>query len=88
MEASPSRASAAGMVRFVVAMDGVDPSLVKALAQGTYVVDPRAVADAIVRRHEDLAEARRLSRVLVSAQLDRQPVLPEDDEPAADADVA
>jgi hypothetical protein len=88
MEASPSRASAAGMVRLVVAMDGVDPALVKALAQGTYVVDPRAVADAIIRRNEDIAEARSLSRVLVAAQLDRQAIVPADDEPAADADVA
>jgi hypothetical protein len=51
-------------------MDNVDPALVKALDEGTYVVDPHAVAEAILRRHERLAEARRLSAVLVAAQVD------------------
>jgi|tagenome__1003787_1003787.scaffolds.fasta_scaffold15134062_2 hypothetical protein len=31
-------------------MEGVDPQVVQAVRQGTYVVDPSAVADAIVRR--------------------------------------
>jgi hypothetical protein len=31
-------------------MEGVDPQVVQAVRQGTYVVDPKAVADAIVRR--------------------------------------
>ena len=30
---------------------GIDPNLARALAEGTYVVDTRAVADAILRRH-------------------------------------
>jgi hypothetical protein len=50
-------------------MDGVDPALLKALEEGTYVVDPRAVAEAIMRRHERMAEVRRLA-VLVAAQLE------------------
>ena len=40
-------------------MEGVDPQLVQAVRQGTYVVDPRAVADAMVRR-----EGRQLGSVL------------------------
>jgi hypothetical protein len=50
-------------------MDGIDPALVKALETGTYVVDPHAVAEAIMRRHERMVEVRRLA-VLVAAQLD------------------
>jgi hypothetical protein len=70
-------------------MDGVDPALLRALEEGTYVVDPHAVADAILRRGERLAEARRLSRVLIAAQIDEPAVGPADlDEPAAGADVA
>jgi hypothetical protein len=89
MEASSARAGTATVIRLFATMDGVDPALLKALEKGTYVVDPRAVADAIFRRHERLAEARRLSRVLVSAQLDDLPVGGADlDEPAAGADVA
>jgi hypothetical protein len=88
VNSSAARPTTAGPVRFVVAMEDVDPALVQALAQGAYVVDPRAVADAIVKRHADLLEAQRLSRMLVSAQIDRPPVLPEQHEPAAGADVA
>jgi hypothetical protein len=33
----------------------MDPELVKAVRDGTYVVDPRAVADAIFRRERGLA---------------------------------
>jgi hypothetical protein len=70
-------------------MDGVDPALRKALEDGTYVVDPYAVADAMLRRREQLAEARRLSEVLVAAQGDDGAVGATDlDEPAAGADVA
>ena len=31
-------------------MEGVDPQLVQAVRDGSYVVDPHAVADAIMRR--------------------------------------
>jgi hypothetical protein len=69
-------------------MDGVDPALLKALEEGTYVIDPRAVADAIVRRQEQMVEVRRLA-VLVAAQLDDLAVGGAQlDEPAAGADVA
>ena len=69
-------------------MDGVDPALLSALEQGTYVVDPHAVADAIMRRHERMAEVRRLA-VLVAAQLDEGAVGgTQPDEPSAGADVA
>ena len=70
MEASPPRAASAAVIRLFATMDHVDPTLLKALEQGTYVVDPHAVAEAIFRRHEQLAEARRLSAVLVAAQVD------------------
>jgi hypothetical protein len=70
MEASAPRAASAAVIRLFSTMDNVDPALIKALEEGTYVVDPRAVADAILRRHEQLAEARRLSAVLVAAQVD------------------
>lgn len=70
MEVSPPRAASAAVIRLFATMEHVDPHLLKALEEGTYVVDPRAVADAIFRRHEQLAEARRLSAVLVSRQVD------------------
>jgi hypothetical protein len=89
MEASAPRADTAAVIRLFATMDGVDPALLKALEEGTYVVDPHAVADAIFRRREQLAEARRLSCVLVAAELDDPAVGgPELDEPAAGADVA
>ena len=89
MEPSPPRAASAAVIRLFATMDGVDPALLRALEQGTYVVDPRAVAEAIFRRHEELAEARRLSRVLIAAQLDEPAIGAADfDEPAAGADVA
>ena len=66
-------------------MGSFDPSLAKALAEGTYVVDARAVADAIVRRE---AEVWGLSRVLEAAELHGAPVAPEEDEPVPGADAA
>ena len=76
------------MIRLFATMDGVDPALQKALDEGTYVVDPRAVAEAIMRRREQMAEVRRLA-VLVAAQLDETTVGgTELDEPSAGADVA
>ena len=89
MEASAPRATPGAVIRLFVTMDGVDPALVRALEEGTYVVDPHAVAEAMLRRREQLAEARRLTKVLVAAQVDGRAVRPADlDEPAAGADVA
>jgi hypothetical protein len=88
MEASAARAHDAAVIRFVT-MDGVDPALLKALDEGSYVVDPHAVAEAMMHRREQLAEARRLSKMLVAAQVDEAAIGPTDlDEPAAGADVA
>ncbi len=70
MEASPPRAATAAVIRLFASMENVDPALLKAVEQGTYVVDPFAVADAIVRRREALEEARRLSAMLVAPELD------------------
>jgi hypothetical protein len=89
MEASAPRARPAAVIRLFATMDGVDPALLKSLDEGTYVVDPHAVAEAMLRRREQLAEARRLSKVLVAAEVDGDTVRPADlDEPAAGADVA
>jgi hypothetical protein len=92
MEASAPRAdgaAAAAVIRLFATMDGVDPALLRALEEGTYVVDPHAVAAAMLRRREQLAEARRLSRVLIAAQVEDPAVGGSDlDEPAAGADVA
>jgi hypothetical protein len=88
MEASPTRAATAAVIRLVATMEGMDPALLRALEKGTYVVDPQAVADAIVRRHERVAEARRLA-VLVTAQLHDSPIgASQLDERAAGADFA
>jgi hypothetical protein len=66
--------------KVVHAMERVDPDLVKAVREGTYVVDPHLVADAIVRHHERRAEAERLAAVLEASELDGGPVgRPEDD---------
>ena len=89
MEASAPRAHAAAVIRLFATMDGVDPALLKALEEGSYVVDPRAVAEAMLRRRDQLAEARRLSKVLIAAQVDETAAGRTDlDEPAAGADVA
>jgi hypothetical protein len=89
MKASAPRGDAAAVIRLFSTMDGVDPALLRALEEGTYVVDPSAVAEAMLRRRDHLAEARRLSRVLVAAQVDEPSVGGSDlDEPAAGADVA
>jgi hypothetical protein len=69
-------------------MDGIDPTLSDAIAQGTYMVDPSAVADAIMRRHGDLIDARRLSEVLVAAKLDERAASVPQRHPGAGADVA
>ena len=66
----------------VLAMSGVDPLLVKAVREGTYVVDPHAVADAMIKRHESL----RLAAMLEALERDGiTPLGPEDDSgPRAD----
>ena len=88
MEASAPRAASAAVIRLFATMDGVDPTLLGALEEGTYVVDPHAVAEAILRRHEQVVEARRLA-VLVAAQLDDSAVGGAQlDQPSAGADVA
>jgi hypothetical protein len=51
----------------------VDPELKRRIAAGDYVVDPHAVAAAMLRRSADRAEARRLSRMLVAGEVDRFP---------------
>ena len=63
--------SLTGACRVGVVGDRIDPELRRRVAAGEYVVDPHAVAEAMLRRHEDRATARRLSRVLVAGQLDR-----------------
>jgi hypothetical protein len=69
MAASASRTQAGAVIRLFATMDDVDPALRESLEKGTYVVDPRAVAGAIIRHHEQLAEARRLSAMLVAGKL-------------------
>jgi hypothetical protein len=64
----------------------VDPALAKALAEGSYVVDPRAVADAILARRTE--RSRELSRVLEAAQRDRLARRVEDHEPAPGPDLS
>ena len=51
-------------------MNGVDPQLLKSVREGTYVVDPYAVAGAILQRHEDVREAGRLARMLEAVERD------------------
>jgi hypothetical protein len=51
-------------------MNGVDPQLLKSVREGTYVVDPHAVAGAIIQRHEDVRAAGRLARMLEAVERD------------------
>ena len=46
-------------------IDAVDPELLKRLERGEYVVDARAVAEAMLRRRADARQVADLSRVLV-----------------------
>jgi hypothetical protein len=50
--------------------EGIE-ELKRQVAAGEYVVDPEAVAAAILSRRAERLEARRLSAVLVAGQLDR-----------------
>ena len=88
MEASQPRAAAPAVIRLLATMDGIDPTLAQAVANGTYVVDPHAVADAMLRHSRNAVEARRLSEVLVSAQLDERALGVTQRQPGTDADVA
>ena len=51
-------------------MNGVDPQLLKSVREGTYVVDPHAVAGAILQRREDRREAGRLAGMLEALERD------------------
>jgi hypothetical protein len=51
-------------------MNGVDPQLLQSVREGTYVVDPHAVAGAMLQRHRDRREAGRLARMLESVERD------------------
>ena len=64
-------------------MEGVDPKLVQAVRQGSYVVDPHAVADAIVRR-----EQRRLADVFEALEVDDPPASVPEDDPGTFPDAA
>ncbi len=64
-------------------MSGIDPALRKSIHDGTYVVDPYAVAGAIVGRLGDVRTARRLSRVLIARERDTRAVRPEERKPLA-----
>ena len=73
------------MFRMLVVLSGIDPPLARSLAEGTYVVDPRAVADAMLQRESDRAAAQRLSRVLVTAKRHRAPFPVKQSEPGPDS---
>jgi hypothetical protein len=88
MKASDSLPRTTGVTGNVVCMDEVDPQLVRAVRDGSYTVDPRAVAEAIMRRSERLREARRISRVLIAGEGRDGSVGAPDDEPGPRADVA
>jgi hypothetical protein len=70
-------------VKVVFSMEGLDPNLVQAVRQGTYVVDPRAVADAILRRNGD-----GLSDVLEALERDSAAIQVAEDDPGARPDAA
>jgi len=74
--------------KVVFPMGRVDPDLVKAVREGTYMVDPRLVADAMLRRRERVAEADRLAAVLEAGERNGASVFGAEDDPGACADVA
>jgi hypothetical protein len=74
--------------KVVLPMESVDPDLVRAVREGTYVVDPRLVADAIVRRHAERREAMRLAGVLEALERDGGSVGGTQDEPGSVGDGA
>jgi hypothetical protein len=75
-------------LRVPCTMSGIDPALRQSIVDGTYVVDPQAVAGAIVGRLDDVRTARRLSRMLVAGKRDARAVRPEQDQPGPGADRA
>jgi hypothetical protein len=80
--------ASAAVIKLFTNMDDVDPKMLQAIENGTYVVDPHAVAEAILRRRQNLTEARRLS-MLITGQRDHPSVWrPELDDPSAGMDVA
>ena len=74
--------------KVVLPMERVDPDLVKAVREGTYVVDPQLVAGAILRRHAQRAEADRLAGVLESLERDSGSAGGAEDDAGAGPDVA
>lgn len=66
----------------------VDPTLAKAVAEGTYVIDPRAVAEAIVRREARRSEALRISEVLEAVERDTLACGVDEVEPRPGTDLA
>jgi hypothetical protein len=64
-------------------MEGIDPQLVQAVRDGSYVVDPDAVAGAILRRGR-----QRLAGVLEALECDAPPVLAEEDDSGTFPDAA
>ena len=65
------------------ARDAEVAELKRRVAAGEYVVDPHAVAAAIVERSRWAADADRVLAMLVAAELDRESVRREQDEPGA-----
>ena len=53
---------------------GIDPELMRRVREGDYIVDPHAVAEAILRRGAARAEARRISEMLVAGEVDGRSV--------------
>jgi hypothetical protein len=74
--------------KVVLAMERVDPDLVKAVREGTYVVDPQLVAGAILRHRERRAEAARLAAVLEARERNGGSVSGPEDDAGPRADVA
>jgi hypothetical protein len=54
----------------VVPMAGIDPQLLTAVREGTYVVDPRAVAEAMIGREARRREVERLAAMLEARERD------------------
>jgi hypothetical protein len=74
--------------KVVLPMGSVDPDLIRAVREGTYVVDPRLVADAIVRRHGERRDGVRLAGVLEALERDGRAVGGAEDDSGTGADGA
>jgi hypothetical protein len=66
-------------------LEMVDRDLIERVRTGAYVVDPHAVAGAIIGRR---LEARQISRMLIAPQLDRSPGRVAEGGAASGADVS